>query len=113
MSDDRPRVCSVCRDTHKMTLHYDNGDEQVVSCTHCPTPCQQCRFGGNGAYCATTPCSCKCHKPVMERYRPLPDDVRLRLIAFARDAFRGDGPRAVAAHKLCDELEHYAGIKRS
>lgn len=27
MSDDRPRVCSVCRDTHKMTLHYDNGDE--------------------------------------------------------------------------------------
>lgn len=49
-------VCLTCNDTHKMTL----GD-QVVACTACPVPCKECRFRGVGAYCAKTPCMCKCH----------------------------------------------------
>lgn len=55
-------VCSTCKDTHTMTL----GDREVM-CTRCPTPCEQCRQRdtgyGPGAYCATTPCGCACHKP--------------------------------------------------
>lgn len=50
-------VCSTCNDTHGMEL---NG--VIVMCTRCPTPCQQCRSGGNGPYCETTPCECDCHK---------------------------------------------------
>jgi len=33
-----------------------------VPCTYCPTPCQECRAGGRGAYCEHTPCDCDCHK---------------------------------------------------
>lgn len=49
-------VCTVCEDTHVMTLR-----DAEVPCTHCPTPCQECRAGGNGPYCTATPCSCACH----------------------------------------------------
>lgn len=49
-------VCTTCKDTHEMQL-----EDQKVMCTHCPTPCDDCRAGGNGAYCTTTPCSCHCH----------------------------------------------------
>jgi hypothetical protein len=30
-------------------------------CTHCPTPCQECRVGGTGPFCEKTPCDCDCH----------------------------------------------------
>lgn len=49
-------VCETCNDTHSMELRG-----MVVMCTKCPTPCQQCRSGGNGPFCETTPCACKCH----------------------------------------------------
>ena len=51
-------VCETCRDTHAMDL---NG--AVVMCTKCPTPCADCRSGGNGPYCSITPCPCNCHNP--------------------------------------------------
>jgi hypothetical protein len=51
-------VCDACNDTHRVHME-DLGD---VMCTRCPTPCQQCRAGGTGAFCATTPCSCACHQ---------------------------------------------------
>lgn len=50
-------VCDRCNDTHMMDL---NG--LVVMCTWCPVPCQECRIGGNGPFCETTPCRCKCHR---------------------------------------------------
>jgi len=49
-------VCATCLDTHTMTLR-----DRQVPCTFCPTPCEACRAGGNGAYCAKTPCACDCH----------------------------------------------------
>lgn len=49
-------ICSACNDTHTMTLR-----DRDVMYTHCPTPCQDCRAGGNGPFCATTPCTCGCH----------------------------------------------------
>ncbi len=49
-------VCTTCSDTHRMWLGEE--DDRMVMCTHCPTPCQRC---GNGPYCETTPCPCKCH----------------------------------------------------
>lgn len=54
-------VCGTCKDSHRMLLHYDNGDVQEVMCTHCPRPCQACRAGGNGPFCEKTPCGCFCH----------------------------------------------------
>lgn len=54
-------ICSTCGDTHMMTLHSDVGDEREVMCTRCPTPCQECRAGGNGPFCGSTPCDCPCH----------------------------------------------------
>ncbi len=50
---DTSPVCRVCNDTHRMEL-----EDATVMCTHCPTPCKECRVG---AYCRTTPCSCQCH----------------------------------------------------
>jgi len=53
----RPKYdCSSCKDTRTMTLR-----EQEVMCTRCPTPCQGCRASGNGPFCETTPCPCRCH----------------------------------------------------
>lgn len=49
-------TCAVCNDTHRMEMR---GRE--VMCTHCPRPCNLCRNGIGGAYCAKTPCSCVCH----------------------------------------------------
>lgn len=68
-------VCSTCNDTHRMPFGEDHAD---VMCTRCPTPCRRCRAGGNGPYCATTPCACLCHlsaafidgmRPAVERQR--------------------------------------------
>ena len=60
--DEEP-VCSYCGDTHRVE-YYDDERGQPVNrmCTHCPTPCQRCRQGGNGPYCESTPCACACHK---------------------------------------------------
>lgn len=54
-------VCATCNDTHQMPFHGGK-----ANCTRCPSPCQECRAGGNGAYCTTTPCACKCHVPAPE-----------------------------------------------
>ncbi len=55
-------VCDTCNDTHEMWLGTEQrGDHRKVMCTHCPTPCQKCRQGGNGPYCTNTPCDCPCH----------------------------------------------------
>lgn len=51
-------VCDRCGDTHTM---WHSVLERHVGCTFCPTPCEACREGGTGAYCAATPCPCKCH----------------------------------------------------
>ena len=49
-------TCERCDDTHRMEL-----GGAIVSCTACPVPCQECRAGGVGAFCESTPCSCSCH----------------------------------------------------
>lgn len=54
-------VCDVCKDTHQMVRTKDCGDQYEVMCASCPVPCQECRQGGNGPYCETTPCACACH----------------------------------------------------
>jgi hypothetical protein len=55
-------VCSVCNDTHTMTLGDEMGfDARQVMCTHCPVPCESCRSKPQGPYCAKTPCGCECH----------------------------------------------------
>jgi hypothetical protein len=54
MVPERP-VCKTCGDTHTMRL----GEDREVPCTRCPVPCERCR---SGAYCATTPCACECHR---------------------------------------------------
>lgn len=59
-------TCSNCNDTHRM---YMERLEREVMCTHCPTPCQRCRIGGNGSYCARTPCACECHKATRTKTR--------------------------------------------
>jgi hypothetical protein len=52
-------ICSRCNDTHEVDW-VESGVR--VMCTSCPVPCQDCRKGGNGAYCESTPCDCGCHK---------------------------------------------------
>lgn len=52
----RRPVCAACKDTHRMEL-----EDRTVPCTKCPTPCDACR-GKLSAYCATTPCTCDCHR---------------------------------------------------
>lgn len=54
----RAALCTTCNDTHLM---YLSRLERDVPCTFCPVPCQNCRQGGNGPYCQTTPCGCGCH----------------------------------------------------
>jgi hypothetical protein len=49
-------VCNSCNDTHWV----DTARGRHM-CTRCPVPCQRCRVGGNGAFCAATPCACACH----------------------------------------------------
>ena len=48
-------VCRVCLDTHRFP-------ESGHMCTSCPIPCEECRQGGRGAFCESTPCACKCHR---------------------------------------------------
>jgi len=56
-------VCCVCNDTHLMHYRVNEYDPpRKVPCTSCPTPCQECRAGGVGAFCTETPCKCECHK---------------------------------------------------
>lgn len=76
-------VCSTCLDTHRMTL-----SAREILCTHCPTPCENCRTRGpgqaGGPYCATTPCACACHGQRAVR----PDDftdLELTLYAAGTD----------------------------
>lgn len=70
--DAQPPICDTCGDSHVMVLHQ-YGDERQVPCTYCPTPCEDCRSrgpqGGGGAYCAETPCACRCHES-KRGYRP-------------------------------------------
>lgn len=79
-------VCSTCNDTHRMTLR-----DRDVMCTRCPTPCQGCRAGGTGAFCATTPCACRCHTARGQRRpgtaaSPVTDDeIRALLRIFQRE----------------------------
>lgn len=54
-------ICTHCNDTHRITRTRDGHEDQVVMCTWCPTPCQECRAGRTGAFCETTPCPCACH----------------------------------------------------
>ena len=57
MTDPKPApVCARCDDTH--TVHLEDRSQM---CTACPVPCSECRQGGNGPYCSTTPCACACH----------------------------------------------------
>jgi hypothetical protein len=51
-------VCKRCNDTHMIEIHGG----VTVMCTSCPVPCNVCRSGGRGPFCATTPCSCSCHR---------------------------------------------------
>ena len=57
-------ICTRCNDTHLVDAPEDQagpfGDGKWM-CTSCPSPCQQCRAGGNGPFCETTPCACACH----------------------------------------------------
>lgn len=79
-------VCDTCGDTHRMHME-DRGD---FPCTHCPTPCQACRVGGIGAYCATTPCGCGCHARSKPTPAPQLDlDGLERLIAEASASICG------------------------
>ncbi len=59
-------ICTTCNDSHVMTLSRGGRAEQVVACTRCPVPCEACRQRtpgqGAGAFCATTPCACACHR---------------------------------------------------
>lgn len=55
-------VCTTCNDTHRIALHGPRGDalrDREVACTSCPVPCESCQ---RGAFCAVTPCKCKCHE---------------------------------------------------
>jgi hypothetical protein len=57
-------VCGTCKDTHAIPAPYgDSGPfgDGTRMCTDCPTPCDRCRAGGRGPYCASTPCACTCH----------------------------------------------------
>lgn len=95
-------VCSTCDDTHVMVLH-ESGQE--VPCTFCPTPCQDCRLDGRGAYCTTTPCPCRCHRKARIEEAVL-DLLWRRLVTAGlvnpassdRDVVFPLGPRAVEAH---------------
>ena len=64
-------TCTTCGDTHRMGF----GDREVP-CTRCPTPCDECRVG---AYCATVPCACGCHRmaPATATDLLLPSEIAL------------------------------------
>jgi hypothetical protein len=52
-------VCKRCNDTHYVDMGERLGQQM---CTACPKPCPGCKGGPSNAYCATTPCTCSCHK---------------------------------------------------
>lgn len=80
-------TCETCNDTHSMSLRGS-----LVPCTRCPTPCQECRINGRGAYCATTPCACACHsivdRPALTPAPGLDLDAAEKRAAGFRGAFR-------------------------
>lgn len=95
-------VCSTCNDTHSMPL----GDGTAM-CTRCPTPCRRCASSdGRCAYCATTPCSCKCHP---RRTAPPPDapptdEVATLRAQLATVTAERDEARALKVPPSVDEL---------
>lgn len=82
-------TCETCNDTHVMPL-----GERMVPCTRCPTPCGSCR--GGSAYCATTPCLCRCHAPS-------PTDIREH-IDLSRRASAGMPAELAAPHVALADL---------
>jgi hypothetical protein len=89
----QPPVCSVCNDTHRMELR-----DRDVMCTHCPTPCQDCRAGGNGPYCETTPCSCSCHR---ERKADVEYNATSTALLWFHERMRTLAHNLAAAGALC------------
>lgn len=59
-STPRGIVCKTCGDSCQM---FHSGLERYVPCIFCPTPCDECRSGGTGAYCSEVRCRCSCHNP--------------------------------------------------
>ena len=96
-------VCARCNDTHEMTLHRDGHEDRKVSCTGCPTPCDNCRGrvkgGGYTAFCATTPCPCACHAA-----RPKTDERIWELLAVAGLKVTGS-TRQLSGTEVRDELD--------
>jgi hypothetical protein len=54
-------TCAVCNDTHSVTLSDGKGGTREGLCIRCPIPCEDCRGRSPSGYCASSPCSCKCH----------------------------------------------------
>jgi hypothetical protein len=81
-------VCTTCNDTHIMNI-------QGWMCTRCPKPCQECRFGGYGAFCETTPCPCSCHhindnkEDLMEWYQGPLTEERMATLRYKLARARG------------------------
>jgi hypothetical protein len=81
-------TCKACNDTHVMTITV-GFDEREVMCTHCPVPCHECRAGGNGAYCAITPCSCACHgRKVVRTPNEIADALHLECMSWRAEDWR-------------------------
>lgn len=86
-------TCETCNDTHSMSLRGS-----LVPCTRCPTPCQECRINGRGAYCAKTPCACACHA-IVDRPAPTPTPAPgLDLDAVDRVRLHAAGIDVAAEH---------------
>lgn len=94
-------VCTNCDDSHMMYL--DGG--RPVPCTACPSPCDQCRAGGIGAYCSQTPCGCACHQPKRtvdhpQHYRPGPYEAINVIEAWKLGFNLGNAVKYIARHDL-------------
>jgi len=55
-------VCGACSDTHRVTVIDSDGRRVTSACARCPIPCDHCRGRHGGAYCASIPCFCQCHR---------------------------------------------------
>ncbi len=96
-------TCETCNDTHSMSLRGS-----LVPCTRCPTPCQECRINGRGAYCATTPCACACHS-IVDRPAPTATPA-LDLDAAEKRADGFRGRFRVMAYDSGDELLEFVAL---
>jgi hypothetical protein len=112
-------ICGVCMDTHQIPNRTDDG---TWACTSCPSPCRSCASdGGRGAFCATTPCACECHKgrglyasrdtqpTTPSPSKPAGGDVDRVVDAMMKCARWHNGPRAVAEYDAGALLRHLAG----